>query len=185
MRATSIGAAAYRERWAAQSGLIFRQQKGARVSSSLPLDALRGNADLAVAKFAQLSNLASFGYDHASVDWVDGYLSRMHEAPSITDDVRHGLVNVVGSFLGECIIRNYGGAWQELDGRLAVVLSEENAVFPFAKIQKQLENGREDSILSLFEVIPIVFDRRELQAAVSPSPQEEPVPRKRPWWRLW
>jgi hypothetical protein len=44
-----------------------------------------------------------------------------------------------------------------VDGSWCVRFDEKNAVFPFAKVAKQLENGSVDSVLSFFTIIPIVF----------------------------
>lgn len=73
-----------------------------------------------------------------------------------------GLTTSIGSFLGECIIANYGGQWRESEGSWGVFFSERNdrsAAFPFNKVRKQLLNGADDSILSFYDVIPIVFDK--------------------------
>lgn len=67
------------------------------------------------------------------------------------------IVTTLGSFLGECIIRSFGGEWSMCDGAWCVRLDEKNAVFPFAKVAKQLENGPGDSVFSFFSVIPILF----------------------------
>jgi hypothetical protein len=55
------------------------------------------------------------------------------------------------------VIRTFGGTWAHLDGSWGVQLDAKNAVFPFAKVLKQLENGAGDSVLSFFTVIPRVF----------------------------
>jgi hypothetical protein len=41
---------------------------------------------------------------------------------------------------------------------LGVSFNESNAAYPFAKVQKQFQNGSEDSIRSFFEIIPVVFN---------------------------
>jgi hypothetical protein len=99
-------------------------------------------------------------YDRASVEWLDGYIERVRlnlDQPSID-----GLATTIGSFLGECIIANYGGQWRESEGTWGVFFSERNdrsAAFPFNKVRKQLMNGAEDSIFSFYEVIPVVFSK--------------------------
>ncbi len=57
----------------------------------------------------------------------------------------------------ECIRHKYGGRWAEHDGHYAIEFDDRNAVFPFSKVAKQFENGQEDSIESLFTLIPLVF----------------------------
>jgi hypothetical protein len=97
-------------------------------------------------------------YDRASVEWLDGYIERVrvHLDESSID----GLTGSIGSFLGECIIANYGGRWLESEGTWGVFFSEEsdkNGAFPFNKVRKQLLNGAEDSILSFYDVLPVLL----------------------------
>jgi hypothetical protein len=117
-------------------------------------DRIKVNAELVIKEMSQANGL-DFGYDAQSVAWLDGYIER-HRA-RITQDLVEGLVNVFGSYLGECVISCYGGYWENEDGHWRVSFNEDNAVYPFAKVQKQFENGAEDSIKSFFEIIAIVF----------------------------
>lgn len=94
-------------------------------------------------------------FDEKAVRWLDEYIQRQHENGEPRN--RDGLVNTLGSFLGECIIHSFGGAWALVDESWSVRFDETNAVFPFAKVAKQLENGSEDSVLSFFTLIPILF----------------------------
>jgi hypothetical protein len=48
-----------------------------------------------------------------------------------------------------------------------VRFDEKNWAFPFAKVAKQIENGREDSVLAFFDAIPLVFKR------MPPAPSDE------------
>ncbi|MEQ9490549.1 MAG: hypothetical protein RIM72_16315 [Alphaproteobacteria bacterium] len=65
----------------------------------------------------------------------------------------------LGSYLGKCIIETYGGSWQRIEGDVCVAFDNRSCVFPFAKIAKHLENGREDSVHSFFTLLPIVFEK--------------------------
>jgi hypothetical protein len=97
-------------------------------------------------------------YDRASVEWLSGYIERVR--PTLTEGSTDGLTDSIGSFLGECIIVNYGGEWRESEGALGVFFSESNdrnAAFPFYKVRKQLLNGLEDSILSFYDVLPVIL----------------------------
>jgi hypothetical protein len=58
------------------------------------------------------------------------------------------LIEKFGSYLGECFIWCYGGYWEKGSGHWRVSFDDGNAVHPFSKIQKQVENGSEDSIKS-------------------------------------
>ena len=101
-------------------------------------------------------------YDRASVEWLDSYIERVRL--NLDESSVNGLSNSIGSFLGECIIANYGGQWREAEGTWGVFFSDRNdksAAFPFNKVRKQLLNGAEDSILSFYDVIPVVFDKAD------------------------
>lgn len=96
-------------------------------------------------------------YDAESVAWLDGFIERQRE--SFPGDEAEGLVIVIGSFLGECVIANFGGRWSDReDEGWCVVFDEGTAVFPFNKTRKQFANGREggDSIESFYNVVPVV-----------------------------
>lgn len=95
-------------------------------------------------------------FDRTSVAWTDEFIERLR--PAIDETLLDGLSSSIGAFLGECIRASYGGEWrQSEDGAWGVYFDDMNAAYPFAKVQKQLKNGREDSILSFYEVIPIVL----------------------------
>lgn len=101
-------------------------------------------------------------YDRASVAWVSDYIE--HVRLDLDESSINGLVNWVGSFLGECLIANYGGGWRESEGMWGVFFSEandKNAAFPFNKVRKQLLNGAGDSILSFYDVIPVVLGKSD------------------------
>jgi hypothetical protein len=104
----------------------------------------------------RLTSGINFGYDLESVKWLDGYINRMRTDPSIQAS-RSGLVQTLGSYLGEAIIRTYGGEWQHPAGYPEVRFDEKNAAFPFVKVEKQLLNGPEDSIASFFSMLPIII----------------------------
>lgn len=116
----------------------------------------------------------TFGYDAQSVAWLDGYIERQRARAEITEELINGLVNALGSYLGECVIQSYGGYWEEEAGQWRVSFDDENAVYPFAKVAKQFNNGSEDSIRSFFETIPLVFAMADKRGK-----------RSNPWWRFW
>lgn len=116
----------------------------------------------------------TFGYDLQSVAWLDGYIERQRARAEITAKVVDGLVNTLGSYLGECIIHSYGGYWENEEGHWRVSFDDQNAAYPFAKVAKQFQNGSEDSIRSFFETIPLVFARPGQSGKAS-----------KPRWRFW
>lgn len=96
-------------------------------------------------------------YDADSVKYIEGFIER--QKGGLEESKLPGLINSLGSFLGQCIITNYGGHWErdELTQAFAVVWDNQNKVFPIAKTAEQFENGLVDSVSSFFEVIPLAF----------------------------
>jgi hypothetical protein len=99
------------------------------------------------------------GYDRESIKWMDGYIERIR--PNLEESAVEGIYTSIGAFLGECIIANYGGEWRETEGAWGIYFDDENAAYPFAKVQKHLLHGSEDSILSFYDVIPVVFGKSQ------------------------
>ena len=97
----------------------------------------------------------TLGYDRASVEWIDSYIERIRT--SLDESAVDGLSNSIGAFLGECVIANHGGRWRESEGTWGVHFDKDNAAYPFAKVKKHLSNGNVDSVLSFYDVIPVVF----------------------------
>jgi hypothetical protein len=119
---------------------------------------IKANAELVIQQLGPLSS-PDFGYNAASIAWVDEFIERQRSRPDLDGNTIDGLVNTIGSFLGEAIIRCYGGHWQNSDGEWAIYFDDQNAAFPFDKVRKQLTNGPEDSIKSFFEQIPVLFQQ--------------------------
>jgi hypothetical protein len=126
---------------------------------------IKANAELTIQHLRPLSRI-DFGYTAESIDWLEGYIERLRNSGELADAaMREKLTNVFGSFLGECVIRRYGGSWTNRDGVWCVAFDEANAAYPFAKVAKQIDNGVEDSIGSFFRAIPAVFaDHVRLQS---------------------
>ncbi len=119
-------------------------------------DKIKANAELVIKQLGQLSGL-EFGYNAESVAWVDGFIENQRIRPDMDENAINGLINTLGSFLGECIIRCYGGCWQNINGEWCIGFDGKNAVYPFNKVKKQFRNGPGDSTKSFFELIPVVF----------------------------
>jgi hypothetical protein len=117
--------------------------------------AIRENAQLAVTELGPLSGI-DFGFNSASVVWVEGYIERIRTAPGVDATSAGGLVSVLGSFLGECIISAAGGAWQwsESEQSWGIAFSDNTFAFPIAKVRKVFDNGLAggDSIVSFYEI---------------------------------
>ena len=124
----------------------------------------------------ELENLAesvrkqlNLKYDADSVKFIEGFIER--NKGNFEKEESKGLINSLGSFLGQCIIENYGGQWQVDNdtGSVAVAFDDKNKAYPFAKVSKQFENGLEDSGSSFYTIIPSIFRIEK---------------KKKPWWKF-
>lgn len=114
-----------------------------------------GNSALVVEELGPISGLAGFGYGPESVAWVDGYIERQRQRMDDPDAVS-SLVSVLGSYLGEAIIKAAGGVWDvhERD-EIGVRFDNGDWCFPFSKVAKQFACGTAESgesILSFYNV---------------------------------
>ena len=114
------------------------------------IDQIRHNAEL-VRSVARDQLSVDVGFDRAGVEWLDGFVNRQHEQGGPNN------VNNLVNTLGSCILDTYGGEWFQDDSGWCVRFDEKNAAYPFAKLRKHLLNGAEDSVLSMFDTIPVVF----------------------------
>ena len=141
------------------------------------LVAIRANAQMVIEQLGPRSGVEAFGFDAASVAWIDGFIERQRVRTDVDAEFVPRLTTVIGSYLGEAVIRTYGGKWVVSADGWCVEFSEGNACFPFTKVAKQFANGATDSVYSLFTVIPRVLLRTD--------PPEQQATGARPrdgWW---
>ena len=139
-------------------------------------DNIKKNAQLAIEQLGSVSQM-DFGYNLSSVKWLEGYIERLRSSGELENEAkRKGLFNVLGSFLGECIVRCYGGRWVKQDGIWGVAIGDDFIAYPFNKVGKQMQNGLEDGIDSFFTSIPVLL---------SGYVQAQKTPAKSPWWKVW
>lgn len=138
---------------------------------------IRANAELVLQQIRSL-NGPDCSYTEESVKWLEGYIERLRDSGEFENaETKTKLISVFGSFLGECIVRCYGGAWKQHEsGVWCVAFNEDNIAFPFAKVAKQIDYGLEDGIASFFNVIPTIF--HDLAHTTPSTP-------KKPWWKVW
>jgi hypothetical protein len=99
-----------------------------------------------------------FGYDEKSVSWLEVYIEKLRGLGAFSDpQERNSLAGAFGAYLGECVIRSYGGTWREEDGSWTIEFDGKGRVFPLDRVSKQIENGKEDGIGSFYRGIPVVF----------------------------
>ncbi|HWE87109.1 MAG TPA: hypothetical protein VG267_19340 [Terracidiphilus sp.] len=124
------------------------------------LEMIRADAEMVVEKLRPLSGLGGgFGYNRASVEWVEGFIERQRCGENLSAEATQNLTGILGSFLGECVVRAYGGVWREAGGGWGVFFDTKNGVFPFSKVGTQFAQGVEggDGILGFFETIDTGF----------------------------
>ena len=111
---------------------------------------IRANAELVVRMFARETDFG-FGYNRESVQWLDAYIEQIRKTERTAEEFNQ-LVSNLGSFLGEAIIRSFGGKWWFDQRGWAVLWDDFNLVYPFMKVAKQFRNGESYSIYSFFAV---------------------------------
>ncbi|HKS11042.1 MAG TPA: hypothetical protein VJS13_15945 [Pyrinomonadaceae bacterium] len=138
---------------------------------------IRANAEMVVQELRPLSGI-DFGYTHESVKWLEGYIERLRTSGEFDDvETKHKLMSVFGSFLGECMVRCYGGTWKEHgEGDWGVAFANGTMAFPFGRVRKQMDDGLSEGITSFFSAIPAILNHSSSVVAVTP---------KKPWWKVW
>ena len=119
-----------------------------------------------------------FGYNAASVRWVDGFIERQRVREAYDEAELERLIQNLGRYMGECVIAVYGGNWAEVNGMWAIAFDAENAAFPFNKVRKQFESGAEESVESWFRVLQSV-----VSGAFETTDDTFVEPRRKPWWK--
>ena len=116
---------------------------------------IRANVELVIRELGPLSGI-DFGLNRESVEWVEGFIERQRARPDFDENSADGLVNTLGSFLGECIAANTGGrwAWAEEQQALGVAFPAGGMAFPFVKVRKLCLYGLEagESISSFYDI---------------------------------
>ena len=134
---------------------------------------IKANAERVVREFGPISGI-DFGYNHESVEWLNGYIQRLRQSDAFDEATREKLTGVFGSYLGECLVKCYGGAWEQFEGRWCVAFKSGDRAFPFTKVAKQMEGEPCQSIESFFRIIPTLFPK-----VVALSTQ------RKAWWKFW
>ena len=108
-----------------------------------------------VQEFQPVSDI-DFGFNAESVAWTEGFIERERSRRDLSKGVPEGLVNTLGSFLGECIVAATGGKWEwsEEERDWGIRFESGGMAFPFVKVLKQFTNGLEggDSIESYYRI---------------------------------
>jgi len=122
------------------------------MASLSPIEMIQRNADLVIQSTYQQFGV-TLSYDEESVEWLDDHIEELREKNYPQDDINM-LINVLGSFYGECIRQQYGGEWTDYRGAYMVRLENGQLVSPFSKVMKQFESGVSQSVKLYFDTIP-------------------------------
>ena len=133
------------------------------------LEKIQANAELVI-RIMREDGDVELKYDQASVKWIDEFIERHRK--NFDQHATNHLVSILGSFVGECLRREYGGEWKEVNGQWGILFNPPNVAFPFAKIAKQFANGHEggDSIYSFYKMTPHIM---KLKPSANTSPDNQ------------
>jgi hypothetical protein len=125
------------------------------------LKQIQSNAAWVAENFGKQSGIEPFAYTAESIDYLDAFLERQEAMVKASEASINKFVSLLGAYLGECIIANYGGEWQESPQGLAILFhtkTQAHWLQPFHKVYKRITNGSEDSLRLYFsEFIPQVL----------------------------
>jgi hypothetical protein len=116
--------------------------------------AIDENAKMLVAAFSKLAKM-EFDYSEKSIEWIDGFIERNRGGDP------QKMADVIGSYIGNAIVKNFGGRWVSVRGAVGVEVEGDIVVFPISKVEKQFANGAEDSVLSFYRVIPVLISEQK------------------------
>jgi hypothetical protein len=128
--------------------------------STMSLDAIRANAELVIERLGPGSGM-KLGYDLESLRWLEGFIERQRARNPAAEFVQR-MTSILGSFVGECLVRAYDGHWEESKDGWGVALDPAFVVFPFNKVRKAFDGGLEagDSIVSFFTTAGVLLAER-------------------------
>ncbi|RAK63928.1 hypothetical protein [Hymenobacter edaphi] len=92
-------------------------------------------------------------FDEAAVRVLMDFIETQREALGAVD--RPNVVNALGCFLGECIIRSFGGSWEaNTAGVMGIQLGGHTFVRPFEHVDRQLTHGLTESVVGFYQSVP-------------------------------
>jgi hypothetical protein len=114
------------------------------------LQQIRSNANLVV-EGSNKSCGFQFGFDARSVAWLDGFIEKLRSGP-FSDEQREGMEINISCYLGEAILRNFGGIWSLNEQGWHILFPIGTRAFPFSKVRKRFQDGEFDSIASFYRI---------------------------------
>lgn len=101
------------------------------------------------------NGMAGFDYSENSVKLMSELIDK--ERTGYSERVKNILPTLWGSYLGEALIKRYGGKWVIMgNGSYAISLNNGHFLWPMARVEKHVTNGTEDSIYAQYMSIEIM-----------------------------
>jgi hypothetical protein len=98
-------------------------------------------------------NLNLTQFDEAAVRQLAEFIE--NERPNVSADSRAAVVNALGCFLGECIIRSFGGWWRaDTRGTAGIQIGQNLFLHPHFFIEQQFKRGIAESVAEFFASLP-------------------------------
>lgn len=107
----------------------------------------RKNAQLVIDIFKNQKDI-ELKFDHQSLVILENYITQINGHVDALQ--MQQILVVIGCFLGETFIQNFGGSWDLWEENWMIRFDENNYVSPISKVFKFFENGQEDSFASMF-----------------------------------
>ena len=139
---------------AARKRVDMKQWESQRSEYSV-LDAVSHNAALVLHMGMNLGEKVAI--DRSGVAWVDGLIERNRSEWDEQD--RKRLTRLLGSFVGEAMIAEFGGRWIWGHG-LGVDIGEQFVAFPLARVGEWIDGGEGDSVLGFFDASSAMLDQQ-------------------------
>lgn len=121
--------------------------KGSQVDEKM-LAIINNSAQLIINRMGELG-IPNFDYSENSVKQLSDLINS--DVGKLSERGMEASVIGYGSYFGSAIINRFGGEWVQMeDGEIFIIIDKKLRIQPFNRVAKQLENGEEDSIYSLY-----------------------------------
>ena len=97
--------------------------------------------------------------DERSIECLCDFIELELFRNQLSDENRAAWISLIGAFLGQTIIKVYGGQWID-ESNLSVELKDGTICYPISQVIKQLENGKQDSIHYYFNFISEILEKK-------------------------
>ena len=110
---------------------------------------------------ANALNVSGYKADYSleSMKQIDRFFDEQNTSTGILSKNRGQILFALGSYIGQTVIKLYGGKWitddnnPEGEMNIAVILDNGSTIWPVLKCMKRYTNGQEDSIYDYVYVL--------------------------------